>query len=88
MTNAQIITKAMQVNKVTEEVDTYAGWRRRGYQVKRGQRATFKTMIWKPCTKKAEKKDGSDQNKEVRTGDMILVHASFFAKSQVEECQK
>ncbi|MCC8157273.1 MAG: hypothetical protein LIO54_08360 [Oscillospiraceae bacterium] len=73
MTNAQIITGEMILNGIMEEVDTYAGWLRRGYQVQKGQKAKFQTKIWKPVK---SKKDEDDT-------ELILVKASFFAKSQV-----
>lgn len=83
MTNMQIITGAMVLNGVTEEVDTYAGWKRRGFQVQRGQKAKFQTKIWKPC--KAKKSEGEEESEGTR---LILVNASFFVKSQVEEVSR
>ena len=49
MTNLQIIISEMELHGVTEEVDTYAGWQARRMQVKKGNKALFKTKIWKPC---------------------------------------
>lgn len=83
MTNMQIITGAMVLNGVTEEVDTYAGWKRRGFQVQRGQKAKFQTKIWKPC--KAKKPEDEEESEGTR---LILVNASFFVRSQVEEVSR
>ena len=79
MTNRQIIATAMEINRITEEVHTYEGWKSRGYQVQRGQQALFKTRIWKPT--RVTDKDGEEIEK------MILVNASFFGKSQVAEAE-
>jgi hypothetical protein len=78
MTNKQIIMGEILTRGIMEDVDTYDGWRRRGYQVSRGSKALFQTEIWKPCkTKKTE--DG-----EARTR-LYMVKASFFGRSQVEK---
>lgn len=81
MTNTDIILGAMRMYKVTEDVDTYAGWQRNGYQVKHGEHAVFKTKIWKPV--KSNKPDGTET--ETDNQKLILVNASFFTRSQVEE---
>ena len=82
MTNAMIIGMACAQAGITEGVDTYAGWNRRGYQVKKGSKALFKTRIWKPVkAKKIEAEDGSIKD----SPDMILVKAYFFGESQVEK---
>ena len=49
LTNFEIIESNIILHGITEEVDTYAGWSRNGYKVKRGSKALFKTKIWKPC---------------------------------------
>ena len=77
MTNLEILEMEKMLNKVDEEVDTYAGWKRRGYQVKKGSKALFQTRIWKPVFYKAE--DGEEENMK-----MVKVKASYFGKSQVE----
>lgn len=81
MTNLQIIGNAMLLNGVTEDVDTFAGWKRKGRQVKKGSKALFKTSIWKPTGKK--KKD-DDETEDDGTGRLILVPAAFFGMSQTE----
>ena len=82
MTNLQIIGTACMMNGITEEVDTYAGWQRRGMQVTKGNKALFKTKIWKPVKGKA--KVNGEEAEEV-AGHLILVNAAFFGASQVEE---
>ena len=54
MTNMQIIMAEVTLRGITEEVDTYAGWQARNMQVQKGNKALFKTKIWKPCYPKDE----------------------------------
>lgn len=82
MTNAEILAKEITSRNITEEVDTYAGWKRKGYKVKKGSKATFKTKIWKP--KKRTEKD-EKTGKETTKRYFILVKAYYFTKSQVEK---
>ena len=82
MTNLQIIGTACMMNGITEEVDTYAGWQRRGMQVTKGNKALFKTKIWKPVKGKAK---SNDEETDEIVGRLILVNAAFFGVSQVEE---
>lgn len=86
MTNLQIIASAAATAKIPADmpINTYAGWKRAGFQVKRGEKAVFQTKIWKPC--KAKKQD---QEEEENTGKkLILVNASFFTAEQVSEIEK
>lgn len=80
MTNRQIIMTELALRGIMEEVDTYAGWQRRGMQVQRGKKALFVTQIWKPCKMKAKKETEESQPKQK----LILVKAAFFGVSQVE----
>lgn len=57
---------------MTTIVDTYPGWKRLGYQVKHGEKALFKTKIWKPVSRK-NKNTG---NEGVNEDHMFLV--SFY----------
>lgn len=81
MTNYSIINSAKAINGVFEEVDTFAGWNRRGKKIKAGSKALFKTSIWKPITRSNDDTNTEDCDKRPR---MILVPASFFGISQVE----
>lgn len=82
MTNLEIIVGSMIVaglDPLTVEVDTYAGWKRKGFVVKRGETAVFKTKIWKPCKRKAD--DEFDEEEK----QLYLVNAAFFTEDQVEK---
>ncbi len=95
MTNAEIILGAMmlaEIDPMEVEVDTFAGWKRKGYVVKRGEKAVFQTKIWKPC--KFVKKDDEEQQTDEQTEEkknykkLMLVNASFFTDLQVERITK
>ena len=65
---------------ITEAVNTYAGWKRQGLQVKKGSKALFKTQIWKPCKVKIK----TEECGEITTNKLCLVNAAFFGLSQTE----
>lgn len=80
-TNKQIIAAECVLNNIMEQVDTFAGWKRRGYSIKKGSKALFSTKIWKPTKIKIK----SDEGEEGTQKKLILVKASFFGLSQVEK---
>lgn len=59
-----------------EPIHTYAGWKERGYQVRRGEKAIAQFTIWKHVTKKNDNEE--DESK------MFMKRASWFKFSQVE----
>lgn len=84
MTNKEIILEnliLLKLDPITTFVDTFAGWNRRGYKIKKGEKVIFKTKIWKPSRKKVKNDDGEDEYIE----NMILVNAAFFKANQVEK---
>lgn len=90
LTNRQIIETECAIHEITESVNTYAGWMRLGFQVKKGSKALFTTEIWKPCKKKkAESDNNTDNEIEIKPTrqKMIMVKAAFFGLSQVEKLQ-
>ena len=98
MTNAEIIITAMlnaELNPEEVEVDTFAGWKRRGYSVKRGQKATFSTRIWKPSKYSKKELDDIKETYDAETAEkakdkkkLVLVLAHFFTDEQVERVKK
>ena len=64
-----------------EPIHTYAGWKERGYQVKKGEHAIAQFPIWKHVVKKAKEEGEEDETK------MIMKKASWFKASQVEPIQ-
>ena len=77
MTNVEIIAAAKLANGITEEANTYAYWKKAGYQVRKGEKAAFKCRIWKYSTKK--RKDEEEEG-----GVMFMKTASFFTVSQCD----
>ena len=78
MTNRQLISQAMQdagLDPINTKVDTFNGWNKNNYRIKSGEKAVFKTKIWKPVKRNSE--DGEKEK-------MILVNAAFFTDGQVE----
>lgn len=86
MTNAEIISGACLVAGITEDVDTFAGWKRHGYSVKKGEKAAFITKIWKISKVKVEDDDTESTEKKYEKK-FILVNAGFFKQSQVEKLE-
>lgn len=74
MTNGEIIATECSLRGITEEVHTFQRWKSMGYMVKKGEKAAFKTTIWKAVPKK-------DEEGEVR---LFMQTSAFFKASQVQ----
>ena len=79
MTNAEIIANACKLQGITEEVHTFARWKKMGYSVKKGEHAIMKTTIWK-----AKERQIEIDGKEETDLSMFMKTAHFFGRSQVE----
>lgn len=87
ITNKEIISLEMATRGIDEEVHTFAMWKSLGYQVKRGEKALFQTMLWK--MKKGKKQDDNNEeqqdDKEVKKyNNFFMAKSSLFGRSQVE----
>lgn len=80
MTNAEIIANACKLNGITEEVHTFARWKKMGYSVRKGEHAILKATIWKAKERKVEV-DGEEKTDL----SMFMKTANFFGRSQVEK---
>lgn len=78
MSNKEILAYECILAKINEEVYTYAELKKRGYQVKKGQKAVITTNVWKHTTK-TNKETGEEANK------MVMVKGSFFTISQCDK---
>lgn len=78
LTNNEIIMGECVLRGIVEEVHTYAGWKARGKQVQKGQKALFEASIWKKGKDKEDRETG-----EIKPGRMFLTKAFFFGASQV-----
>ena len=76
-TNNQIILMECVTRGIIEPVHTYARWKELGFQVQKGQKALFKTAIYK-CVEKKDA-DGNITSKK-----MFPKISAFFGKSQVQ----
>ena len=92
-TNQEIIFNEVLMRGITEDVHTYAKWKSLGYQVKKGEKALFQTMLWKKKTKKSKKDDTenkvenveNEEGKKKKNNDyFFLAKSSMFGRSQVE----
>lgn len=90
-----IITKAAAEAAIMTGADiplhTYAAWKSRGYQVRKGEKATIKTSLWKRSKGKKKAQDAetdaqqdSTENPET-AGRFFLATAFLFTAAQVEE---
>ena len=61
-----------------EQIHTFMEWKRRGFSVKKGEKAVAQFTIWKHVTKKAKAESEEDEEK------MFMKRASFFSYEQVE----
>ena len=87
ITNKEIISLEMATRGIEEDVHTFAMWKSLGYQVKRGEKALFQTMLWK--MKKGKKQDDNNEeqqdDKEVKKyNNFFMAKSSLFGRSQVE----
>lgn len=75
MSNSEIIEMECALNGITEEVHTFQRWKSMGFVVKKGEKAVFKTAIWKAVEKKQE------EESELK---IFMKNAAFFKASQVQ----
>lgn len=99
MTNLQIITEtAIAENIFTEEqvekffsefgmlpLFTFAEWKKKGYFVKKGEKAKMQCFIWRKKKNKANKEATEDNTEETNEREFFKVKAFFFGIEQVEK---
>lgn len=81
MTNKEIILHEAILNNYSyngSNLNTYTTWKRKGYQVQKGQKAIINTSLWKHCSFK-DKKTGESTTR------ILMVKASLFGVEQVEK---
>lgn len=95
MTNLQIIVHEAVAHKIYTEdeaiemiekhgelpLHTFQAWKKRGYTVKKGEKATIATKLWKFKTFVKENDDGEDDEVEKA----YLYRAYLFTAEQVEK---
>lgn len=92
MTNIEIIENERLLYNIDEdlEIDTYQGWKNKGYSINKGEKALFKTKIWKPRKEINRLEKDSEENvdpekKEKYNSKFILVNSAFFSERQVRK---
>lgn len=84
MTNQEILeieTALIGFDWNGENLYTYAEWKSRGYQVKRGSKAILTTSLWRPFSKEDEETGKTVTN-------LRMVKSSLFSDEQVEKIQE
>lgn len=90
MKNFEIIEQEMLnagLDPETDVIDTFAGWKKKGFSVKKGAKAVFTTRIWKPKTKaeiEKEKAEAEENDEPALINRFKFVPASYFLQEQVE----
>ena len=84
MTNAEIILMEQAVHNITEDLHTFAMWKKLGYIVKKGEHALVETRLWKLKTKKT-KVEEDEEIAESENHRFFLAKAFLFGESQVEK---
>lgn len=90
MTNIEIIEGERILNNINEDLvlDTFQGWKNKGYQIIKGQKALFKTKIWKPRKQEAKSEENEEQKEELKNSRFILVNSAFFSNEQVQKIKE
>ena len=70
-----------------QPIHTYNGWKSRGYQVKKGEKAIAKFPVWAFSAKKKSAETEDDENVK-GTGHMYMKMSAFFSDEQVEKIEE
>jgi antirestriction protein ArdC len=84
MSNREIIANELLFRGINFPYDgnnllTYQEWKKRGFYVRKGEKAFLQVPLWTPCQKVIEK----DGKEEIQTY-FIMKKASLFTHEQVE----
>lgn len=91
MTNTQIIlynmAELIAEGIITENntINTWDGWRRRGYRVKRGEKHIAEFRIWMPKTKKQKQRATTEEQETAEENSGFYKKMAYwFTDKQVE----
>lgn len=84
LTNQQIIDDYKTLHNITEDIHTYAHWKALGRQVRKGEHACAKILIWKAVPRKRIDTDADEAAEAEGRPRMIRKVAYFFAESQTD----
>ena len=94
MTNPQIIEEnrlllvATGVIKEDNIINTYIGWKRKGFQVKEGAEHVAAFPIWHPRTKKKNQTEEEAVEEQTKKGRFYLATAYWFTDEQVKPAEE
>lgn len=102
MTNLQIIANDAIENNLYTEAEvvalfekmgclplfTFAEWKKKGYFVRKGEKAKMTSFLWKMKKEKAQGNDKDGNNVEVDENNFYKVKAFLFDITQVEKIEK
>ena len=98
MTNAEIIITNMALliadNVISTEntINTYLGWKMRGYKIKKGEQHIAEFPIWVKSKKKkqqeAETEEQQEEQPKKKYREFVLQKAYWFTDEQVEPIKK
>lgn len=69
--------------EMPEEIHTFAGWKERGFKVKKGEHSTIKFAIWKYTEKEPKELTGNPLT-DANISKMFMKVSAFFTVDQVE----
>lgn len=84
MTVVDLSGELVEIDEI-QPIHTYKGWKSRGYQVKKGEKAIAKFPIW---TYSVKKKSDEDEENVKGTGHMYMKVSAFFSDEQVEKIEE
>jgi hypothetical protein len=72
-------------NKEHKEFDTFHGWKKRGFKIKKGSKCFF---VWTKPIKSKDKKENQKEEKEEPKEYKFFKMAYLFSNAQIEEFKK
>ena len=87
MTNKQRIMQAAMDSgiDIDETLYTYKEWKKRGYQVQKGEKAALKVELWIPKKRKVEAEDNDQEEEEISR--FFTRVTSLFTSAQVKKIE-
>lgn len=73
--------------EVPEPIHTYQVWKALGYQVRKGEKAIAKFMIWKYTEKKAKEGNTEAEEGDTVKNNMFMKMSAFFKASQCDRME-
>ena len=94
MTNVEIIASNMMMLiengtiKENNTINTYIGWKMRGYKIKKGEEHIAEFSIWIKNKKKKEELDEEEKDEKKKRPEFVLTKSYWFTDEQVEPMKK